>query len=151
MLILRPQHSQSPWLDWERALELHPIGKKIFANAKTATTGYIIAKWDDVNSFMPTHYLESLPRRPPPMTESVNLRRHYYGSWNIFDDSTKREDPLQYASLSRALNAIKLIRKVYENDRVGLVFWQHPDTAYKPRERYLIMQEGAQFPGSPRR
>lgn len=129
------KNSLTPWNDWANWLLDKPDGAKHFKNSQGNTSGFIIIWCQEEYNFIPTHYLRSIVR-----TFGLNEgSRELNFNWEKINDDTCSEDPKQYTSLKKALRIIKELRQIHDTERIGLVFWKHPESHYKPSDRYIIM------------
>ena len=141
----------NPWDQWENLLARHPKGHKIYAKYQRNTSALIIVWWGKDNSLTPTHFLCS-----SASMDYDTHPRHYENpseerdNFVAFGDNKQREDPMQYARLSTVLDKIEMMRRYFNTERIGLILWSHPEAHFVPEEKYIKMQSGHRFEGSPR-
>lgn len=127
-------HSTVPWNEWKEWIMDQPHPKRFFKTSQYGTLGFVIAWWQSDRN-LPTHYLSS-----------EHNQKSF--SWAKFDDPTRAENPRQYTDLKEALEVIEALRIFNHTDRIGLVFWTHPERHYKAIDNYILMSGGSQFPGT---
>lgn len=133
-----------PWDEFLITLGALPAGKRIFNQFQRATMGFVVARWKDETSSSPTHYLWEYTRS---LTSPPSIVR-YSGTWKKFGDETISENPKQYRSLRLAKEIVEELRHTLETKRIGLAFWTHPESKYKPADMHQLM-DGFRLPGSP--
>lgn len=133
-----------PWNFWLNYLKLLFGGKegKQFSQIQRlgrGLSGLVVAGWsesEELVSFVP------------------NDRAPLGYSWQEFSDETEAQTPRFYKTLAGATQAVIATRNSQWNldfgERVGLVFWVHPENYYQELDNYLSIS-GHRFPGSPSR
>jgi len=131
--------SITPWDDLGNWFLGKPDGAKYFSDNQDRRAGFIVAWWrHEFPFFPPTHYLYNETYR----LEDI--------SWVKFGDESCSEDPKQYLRLKKALETIRKLREINKTERIGLTFWEHPESYHQPLADFIAMTEGSRFPGSPR-
>ena len=84
---------------------------------------------------------------------------HDDGGWQEFNDDTVAQYQKMYKTL-RGFDAqvakfeeersSGLWYSRFKDSKVGMVYWQHPDSADIPLGKYALLSDANQFPGSPR-
>ena len=103
---------------------------------------FVIALWESAEVLLPTMYLRryyGVRSRPKTLKQA--------GDWAAFDSPTEAEDPVQWKTPAKTLEVVRELRKHQGEQRVGIVYWLHPEGGCKPEDYYLLM-DGFQLPGS---
>ncbi len=144
------EYSVVPWNDWLDAIQLLPDPPKVFARVQKNTSGVIIVRWSEEPTAIiagPEHYFTGKTRFHKDEPEYFKKQSFF---WERFNDEVGVENPLQYKRLKKAVDMVGELREIFKTERIGLVFWRHSEYLLRPLERYEIMKEGNQYPGSPR-
>lgn len=141
------------WIDILRTLYANALfSRKIqsdFKRFQCATSGFIIALWENENQQTPEWYLDryaNIRYASDYLEQGFNFG--FDADWLKFGDPNASEDPKQWRTLKATLKAVDNLREHQRSRRIGIVYWTHPDSDHRPEDIYLLM-DGYQFPGSP--
>lgn len=122
--------SVAPWDLMEKLLRAKPEEQEKFRLDYGTKHSFVIAKWYFGDT--PAEYL---------FEDSLD-----YPEWRFFGDPAL-EDPMQYPSFEKILEAIQGAKNYDGYNRIGIIFWVHPSSDYQPTEGYRRMSESGQFRG----
>lgn len=108
------------------------------------TKAFIIALWENETSPLPTKYMGSYHGVKRCINDIYDV-----ATWTRFGDETLSENPKQWRSLKRTLQVLNEMRPHQGDQRVGIVYWCHPEQIYAPEDFHRLM-DGFKLPGSPK-